>query len=296
MPKQIKFLQSDSRDISDFATNLHIAHSSSEFGWEGIVVEEGRANLFCPEDVVVDGHYFAMLLSEQYRWEAKYDGKFHTLETHQGQIWVNPKEHSFTHRVSMHNEFGLVLLSDERLRAAIGEHADLRQIIFRRQYNADDVQLQNLIQVLLAEIRTGNPNHQLFVDSIVHALALHYLNHYSNFKALPDLTQGKNKLAKIVDFIREHLTANLDLATLASQFNLSQTTLINAFKRELNTTPHLFVQNEKLQQAAKLLKYSRASLSEIAFELNFSDQSHFTRLFKARFGVTPLKFRELNCR
>ncbi len=292
MSKKIEFLHSGNHDVSGFATNLNIAHSSSEFGWDGVIVEEGSADLFCPDDAVVAGHYFAMLLSDHYNWEAKYDGRFRQLETQRGQIWVNPKDQSFSHRVTMYNEFGLVLLSDERLRAAIGEYSDLRQIVFERHYNANDVQLQNLLQILLTEIRQGNPNQKIFVDSIVNALALHYLHHYSNFKAVQDLALGQHKLHKIIDFIRQRLEDNLELATLAAQFNLSQTTLINSFKRELNTTPHLFVLNEKLNQAARWLKASSWSLGEIAFKLNFSDQSHFTRLFKARFGVTPLKFRE----
>lgn len=294
MPKQIKFLHSENRNISDFETDLKISRSSSQFDWDGVVVEEGNAGLFCPEDVIVDGHYFAVLLSEQYQWEAYYNGKFHQLQTHRGQIWVNPKNESFTHRINMYNEFGLVLLTDERLRVAIGEHADLRQITFQREYNANDTQLQNLIQILLAEIRNGNLNRKIFVDSIVNALALHYLNHYSNFRALPDSSLGKGKLRKIVNFIREHLEEELDLTKIAAQFDLSQTTLINSFKRELRITPHLFVQNEKLSKAAELLKHSRLSLGEITFKLGFSDQSHFTRLFKARFGFTPLKYRELN--
>ncbi|WP_367648674.1 helix-turn-helix domain-containing protein [Ruegeria arenilitoris] len=47
----------------------------------------------------------------------------------------------------------------------------------------------------------------------------------------------------------------------------------------------------KMRKAAKLLVETSATVSSIAFELDYSTASHFSRAFSKQFGVTPLVFR-----
>ncbi|MDE6732743.1 MAG: helix-turn-helix domain-containing protein [Oscillospiraceae bacterium] len=51
---------------------------------------------------------------------------------------------------------------------------------------------------------------------------------------------------------------------------------------------------KKIAAAKSMLKYSDRPISEIAELLAFSSQSHFTKTFGAREGVTPKKYRDLN--
>ncbi len=54
------------------------------------------------------------------------------------------------------------------------------------------------------------------------------------------------------------------------------------------------IRNRILLEAKRLLANSHQSISEIAFELQFEDNSYFTKFFKKYEGITPEKFRELN--
>ena len=52
--------------------------------------------------------------------------------------------------------------------------------------------------------------------------------------------------------------------------------------------------NKKMDKANLLLKEKVESISEIAYILGFSDQSHFSNTFKKYFGKTPAEFRQEN--
>lgn len=82
----------------------------------------------------------------------------------------------------------------------------------------------------------------------------------------------------------------LRLAELAAEAGLTRFRLIRAFKRELGLTPHLYLVDRRVRAARTLLRAGRPP-AEVAVLAGFSDQSHLTRAFKARLGVTPAVFR-----
>jgi AraC-like DNA-binding protein len=52
------------------------------------------------------------------------------------------------------------------------------------------------------------------------------------------------------------------------------------------------IRNRTLLEAKRLLTNPRLNISEIAFNLNFSDNSYFTKFFKKIEGITPEEFRK----
>jgi AraC family transcriptional regulator, exoenzyme S synthesis regulatory protein ExsA len=63
------------------------------------------------------------------------------------------------------------------------------------------------------------------------------------------------------------------------------------FKRVFNDSPAKWVMKQRLNLASRLLETSRLSVSEIAFECGFENQTHFSRVFKEKKGISPLQFR-----
>jgi AraC-like DNA-binding protein len=82
----------------------------------------------------------------------------------------------------------------------------------------------------------------------------------------------------------------LSLAELAAAAGLTRFRLIRAFKREVGLTPHLYLVDRRVRAARAHLRRGRGP-AEAAVLAGFSDQSHMTRAFKARLGVTPAVFR-----
>lgn len=69
-----------------------------------------------------------------------------------------------------------------------------------------------------------------------------------------------------------------------------------AFKREFfgyyHTTPGKWLTNKRLDHAHMLLTTSKQSISEIAFHSGFENVSHFSRVYKEKFDLSPLQFRK----
>lgn len=63
------------------------------------------------------------------------------------------------------------------------------------------------------------------------------------------------------------------------------------FRNSLGVAPHQYLLKRRLDRARNLLQTNRQSIAEIASVTGFSDQSHLTRHFKRRFGITPQECR-----
>ncbi len=64
-----------------------------------------------------------------------------------------------------------------------------------------------------------------------------------------------------------------------------------AFQKYLHVTPNTYVNAKRLTYAANMLAHTDKEIVEIAFEVGFLSLSHFYKLFKEEFGVTPRQFR-----
>ena len=63
------------------------------------------------------------------------------------------------------------------------------------------------------------------------------------------------------------------------------------FKRLFHDSPAKWVMKQRLNLASKLLETSTLSISDIAYECGFENQTHFSRVFKEKKGLSPLQFR-----
>ncbi|SDI40218.1 AraC family transcriptional regulator [Alteribacillus bidgolensis] len=93
--------------------------------------------------------------------------------------------------------------------------------------------------------------------------------------------------------IRDNLSGSLKLTDVASHFHVSSRHLSRIFVSELGVSYSEFVQNERIQKAASLLKTTDLSISDIAFESGFSSVHYFTRVFASIMRDPPGRFRSL---
>ncbi|MBJ8417054.1 helix-turn-helix transcriptional regulator [Acinetobacter courvalinii] len=82
---------------------------------------------------------------------------------------------------------------------------------------------------------------------------------------------------------------DLSLQQLADELQISRYALIRLFKQYLGLTPHAYQLNQKVNQARLRLRQG-CDLAQLAYELEFTDQSHFHRVFKQYTGVTPKQY------
>lgn len=113
--------------------------------------------------------------------------------------------------------------------------------------------------------------------------------------------QGNAKLLKRdkplwVERIKEMLheiPENLRLTDIANDLNLHPVHLSRDFSKHFNCTLGDYTRKIRLEKALVLLSRLDYSLTDIAMECHFADQSHFIRSFRSQYCITPLQYRKL---
>ena len=98
-------------------------------------------------------------------------------------------------------------------------------------------------------------------------------------------------MRRVREYVDAHLGDSMDLATLAGVAGVSIHHFARGFKQSAGVTPHHYLTQKRVERAQNLLAHTDLSLSEIAYAVGFSDQSHLARHFRQMLGVTPGQFR-----
>jgi len=101
------------------------------------------------------------------------------------------------------------------------------------------------------------------------------------------LSSSNSHLIKAVTLMEELRTTPYPMTEIAKMSGISQRELNRVFKRNLQTTPHNFYKNIRLERASRLLRQTDMSVLEIAVYCGFSSASLFSRNYKARYGMPP---------
>lgn len=95
------------------------------------------------------------------------------------------------------------------------------------------------------------------------------------------------KFAEALQMMNEYIETPLSPAAIAKAVGISGRQLERLFRKHLNTTPKSFYVGLRLQKARELLFHTNMSLSEICFACGFNSQTHFSKSYRARFGIAP---------
>lgn len=101
-------------------------------------------------------------------------------------------------------------------------------------------------------------------------------------------------IATCQEYIFNHLYESIPLAVLSDLVGLHENYLSQLFKKETGVTITQFIQQEKVDEAKKLLELTSEPITAIATKLNFYDQNHLIKIFKRYTGLTPKKYRNKN--
>lgn len=101
---------------------------------------------------------------------------------------------------------------------------------------------------------------------------------------------------KTEEILRFEEPSGIDLTYLANQTGIHPAHISRDFKRYFHTSMGTYIRRMKVEKACEYLSGAVYSLAEISYRCGFSDQSHFTRIFRNFKGVTPQQFRNLTAK
>ncbi len=103
---------------------------------------------------------------------------------------------------------------------------------------------------------------------------------------------GGVDMEKVVHFIQQNYASPISLEDLARIANVSKSTLIQAFKLALDTTPIKYINHIRLSKAKELLLNTDSNISEISEMVGFQSLHYFSRYFKNREQISPVEYRQ----
>ncbi len=113
-------------------------------------------------------------------------------------------------------------------------------------------------------------------------------------KYMPDynknISECREEIRIACNYMQSHFHERLSLKQICDVTSLSKSTLIRAFTISKGVTPYQYLESLRMNEARKLLEED-LSLSQIAMQVGFSDQSHFTKFFNQYCLLLMLKIK-----
>lgn len=168
-----------------------------------------------------------------------------------------------------------------------GLYSDFRSV-FEDSFSARSERLTRIAARIYDEYKRSDG----FSDLAIHGLMLEMLAEVGRFKLEKRNTTGNpGWLERIKEILRDDFSSKTSLDEIAGKVDVHPVYLSREFRRLTGCTIGEFVRRLRVEEACRKLSRTETKLSEIAVEVGFYDQSHFTNAFKSVTGMTPAEYR-----
>ncbi|HEY5095269.1 MAG TPA: AraC family transcriptional regulator [Candidatus Eremiobacteraceae bacterium] len=267
-----------------------IRASSAGRSWNGI-----EAAIFDTTGGLVERpraarHTISMHIGVPVRAACRCDGPVHNRLQSPGDIDVVPLGYAAAWEDAGPTTMLSINLSPSLIRSAaeaMGLNPD--SISIAPQLGLKDEKLRHIGWALKAELESGEPFDRLYAESLGTAMAVHLLRHYT--LEAPKTTRlglTRRQHNDVVDYVTAHLTSNLSLGELAAVAGASISHFSSLFKQSSGLPVHQYVIRRRVECALNLLLHGASTLSEVAVQAGFADQSHMARCMRRVIGMTPM--------
>ncbi|ADQ40456.1 transcriptional regulator, AraC family [Caldicellulosiruptor acetigenus I77R1B] len=101
-----------------------------------------------------------------------------------------------------------------------------------------------------------------------------------------------SSIERIIEYIKNHYMEEITLDDLAKMVYLSPTYLSYLFKKQLGVTFKEYLINIRLKKSKELIETTDLPIGEISKMVGIEDQNYFSRLFKRKYGVSPMNYKK----
>jgi AraC family transcriptional regulator len=169
------------------------------------------------------------------------------------------------------------------------------RMIFANRLALEDVAVGRLARLAASAAEEQDDHDAVYGDSLLLALA-------AAAKArLRDETPGlrgglpPHTLRRVTSYLMDNIHSEVRVETLAEMAGLSSAYFSRAFRDSTGLPPHRWMMKARVDKASALLLADRTrAIADIALEVGFCDQAHFTRVFNAHVGAPPRAWRRAN--
>lgn len=191
-------------------------------------------------------------------------------------------------------EVSHVYLTNERLQTCADIVASGRRVELMDRLGFDDPVASRILEILSDEEVLGDPAARLLIEQAVDLLCTQLLRRHCT-TAMPQ-AQPRRGLAdwqvkRVTSYMRERLDRAVGLEELAALVGLSRYHFCTAFRLATGRTPHLWLTEQRIERAQRLLAEPGMRVSEVALAVGYATPSAFAASFRKVVGTTPSGYR-----
>jgi AraC family transcriptional regulator len=293
--------------------------ASYHTGWKGLTFTH-----YChpPHETVEHGLLqHSLVITDPkscFQAERHLDGKFKHYAHGNGRVDVIPAFLSHWTNWDREVEFSVIAICPTLLNQATQESMQ-GEIELIPQLAIDDPVIQQLALALKLEIQTGCMSGRLYGESLGTALAARLVQNYAVSKPAVEFKPNglsQSQLARVIDYMKANLTQDLSILDLATMTGMSESHFSRSFKRSVGIAPYQYLIQQRVERAKQLLEQRSLALakplpcltaglrqqekppgtgitiSSIALDCGFANQTHLTKVFRQMTGMTPKAYQK----
>ena len=157
--------------------------------------------------------------------------------------------------------------------------------------------IEILFRRIVKEYKEAKIGYASKINAYIKILCVEILRSTERKELIPEYRQS-NLDAKtaivneVIDYIKENPETKLKVKDISSHFGVSQNYLFKSFIEVMSIGPQEYIINNKVEMAKDLINSNRYLMGDIALELGFSSDVHFSRVFKTKVGISPKQYQK----
>lgn len=148
-----------------------------------------------------------------------------------------------------------------------------------------------LARDLTDDAGAGAADCEAAVAELARRVSAHHLQQRSMNEVLACTRPLDYRIKRATEYIRIHAGENPNVDMVASAVGMSRSRLFHQFKACMGISPQQYLDWIRIGIATRLLAERHATVGDVAHQLGFSAQGHFTRFFVQHLGLSPSEFR-----
>lgn len=151
--------------------------------------------------------------------------------------------------------------------------------------------LENIAEMILRQTAQKSEGYETVVKLLFQTVVAFLSSQY--LRTETTASQNLGLIAGAFDYLEAHFSEDLSVKSLAGHLSVSPRHLERLFRQYCKESPLEHLTELRMSEALRQLAYTEYPVSEVAVRCGFSDSSYFSRVFKARYQVSPRRYREL---
>lgn len=161
--------------------------------------------------------------------------------------------------------------------------------------NLSDTPIQPLVRLFLQEAGKQENGSQSVINALANVLFIYILRHAISNGTIQQgvlyALQDKRLNPALIEVLQSP-EQNWNIERLAARASMSRANFIRVFQQQVGISPGKFLTKVRLDLAAFLLKQTQQSVLSIALEVGYQSEAHFSKAFKAAYGLSPSRYRK----